>query len=129
MVDMLETPMIRVLLHRSSKILQHRPFYSEENCIQVIYSLVFPTISFYQRGISPGGRGEHFHIGPVGGKNFSKSSRTGNSKAYDFTEHVKFPGQIYPKGSPNSYVRVKIAHSFLQSVSDQFHVIILSLPT
>ena len=24
--------------------------------------------------------------------------------------------------------RVKIAHSFLQSVSDQFHVIILSLP-
>ena len=33
-----------------------------------------------------------------------------------------------PKGHVKLIKRVKIAHSFLQSVSDQFHVIILSLP-
>ena len=32
------------------------------------------------------------------------------------------------KGPVKLIKRVKIAHSFLQSVSDQFHVIILSLP-
>ena len=32
------------------------------------------------------------------------------------------------KGPVKLTKRVKIAHSFLQSVSDQFHVIILSLP-
>ena len=32
------------------------------------------------------------------------------------------------KGPVNLIKRVKVAHSFLQSVSDQFHVIILSLP-
>ena len=34
----------------------------------------------------------------------------------------------YCKGPVKIIKRVKIAHSFLQSVSDQFHVIILSLP-
>ena len=32
------------------------------------------------------------------------------------------------KGPVKIIKRVKIAHSFLQSVSNQFHVIILSLP-
>ena len=32
------------------------------------------------------------------------------------------------KGPVKLIKRVKVAHSFLQSVSDQFHVIILSLP-
>ena len=32
------------------------------------------------------------------------------------------------KGSVELIKRVKIAHSFIQSVSNQFHVIILSLP-
>ena len=32
------------------------------------------------------------------------------------------------KGPVKPVKRVKIVHSFLQSVSDQFHVIILSLP-
>ena len=32
------------------------------------------------------------------------------------------------KGPVKLIKRVKIAHSFLQSVSNQFHVIILSLP-
>ena len=32
------------------------------------------------------------------------------------------------KGPVKLIMRVKIAHSFLQSVSNQFHVIILSLP-
>ena len=32
------------------------------------------------------------------------------------------------KGPVKLMQRVKIAHSFLQSVSDQFHVVILSLP-
>ena len=32
------------------------------------------------------------------------------------------------KGPVKQIKRVKIAHSFLESVSDQFHVIILSLP-
>ena len=51
---------------------------------------------------------------------------------------VKFPNAFmnYPlgavrvkdkKGPVKLIQRVKIAHSFLQSVSDQFHVIILSL--
>ena len=34
----------------------------------------------------------------------------------------------YVKGPVQLMQRVKIAHSFLQSVSNQFHVIILSLP-
>ena len=38
------------------------------------------------------------------------------------------PGDYYDKGPVKLIKRVKIAHSFLQSVSDQFHVIILSLP-
>ena len=33
-----------------------------------------------------------------------------------------------PKGPVQLIKRVKIAHSFLQCVSDQFHVIVLSLP-
>ena len=33
-----------------------------------------------------------------------------------------------PKGPVKPIKQVKIAHSFLQSVSNQFHVIILSLP-
>ena len=36
--------------------------------------------------------------------------------------------QIFDKGPVKLIKRVKIAHLFLQSVSDQFHVIILSLP-
>ena len=32
------------------------------------------------------------------------------------------------KGPVKLIIRVKIAHSFLQSVSNQFHIIILSLP-
>ena len=36
--------------------------------------------------------------------------------------------EIFDKGPVKLIKRVKIAHSFLQSVSDQFHVIILSLP-
>ena len=93
--DMLKTPMIRVLLHRSSKVLQHRPFYFEENCIQAIIPLFFRHYLSIREGY-PREAGEHFHIGPVGDVPivrvyiFSKSSRTGNSKAYDFTEHVKF---------------------------------------
>ena len=35
---------------------------------------------------------------------------------------------LVEKGPVKLIKRVKIAHSFLQSVSDQFHVIILSLP-
>ena len=41
------------------------------------------------------------------------------------------PGQsecTYYKGPVKLIKRVKTAHSFLQSVSEQFHVIILSLP-
>ena len=36
--------------------------------------------------------------------------------------------EIFDRGPVKLIKRVKIAHSFLQSVSDQFHVIILSLP-
>ena len=36
--------------------------------------------------------------------------------------------QTLQKGPVNLIKRVKIAQSFVQSVSDQFHVIILSLP-
>ena len=36
--------------------------------------------------------------------------------------------EIFDKGHVKLMQRVKIAHSFLQSVSDQFHVIILSWP-
>ena len=36
--------------------------------------------------------------------------------------------EIHCKGPVKLIKRVKIAHSFLQSVSDQFQVIILSLP-
>ena len=39
-----------------------------------------------------------------------------------------FITEIFDKGPVKLMKRVKIAHSFLQSVSDQFHVIILSLP-
>ena len=35
---------------------------------------------------------------------------------------------VYSKGSVKLIKREKIAYSFLQSVSNQFHVIILSLP-
>ena len=35
---------------------------------------------------------------------------------------------IFDKGPVKLIKRVKIAHSFLRSMSDQFHVIILSLP-
>ena len=35
---------------------------------------------------------------------------------------------LFGKGPVKLIKRVKIAHSFLQSVSNQFHVIILSLP-
>ena len=35
---------------------------------------------------------------------------------------------MWHKGLVKLIKRVKIGHSFLQSVSDQFHVIILSLP-
>ena len=47
---------------------------------------------------------------------------------------VRFPWQLIyvrgfsAKGPVKLIKRVKIAHSFLQSVSNQFHVIILSLP-
>ena len=36
--------------------------------------------------------------------------------------------EIFDKGPVELIKRVKIAHSFLQSVSNQFHVIILGLP-
>ena len=36
--------------------------------------------------------------------------------------------KIFDKGPVKLIKRVKIAHSFLQYVSNQFHVIILSLP-
>ena len=36
--------------------------------------------------------------------------------------------EIFDKGPVKLIKRAKIAHSFLQSVSDQFHIIILSLP-
>ena len=35
---------------------------------------------------------------------------------------------VYPKGPVKLIKRVKIAHSFLHTVSNQFHVISLSLP-
>ena len=38
------------------------------------------------------------------------------------------PGDYYDKGLVKLIKRVKITHSFLQSVSNQFHVIILILP-
>ena len=50
---------------------------------------------------------------------FSKDSRTAISKAYDFLEQVKGPMKLMQW--------VKLAHSFLQSVSNLFHFIILSL--
>ena len=37
-------------------------------------------------------------------------------------------GSSTSKGPVNLIKRVKIAHSFLQSVSNQFHIIILNLP-
>ena len=37
------------------------------------------------------------------------------------------PFTVSDKGPVKLIKRVKIAHSFLQSVSDQFHIIILSL--
>ena len=37
-------------------------------------------------------------------------------------------GLLFIKGPVKLIKRVKIAHSFLQSVSNQFHLIILSLP-
>ena len=42
----------------------------------------------------------------------------------------KFPetNEISRKGPVKLINRVKIAHSFLQCVSNQFHIIILSLP-
>ena len=40
----------------------------------------------------------------------------------------KFRKNLLVKGPVKVIKRVKIAHSFLQSVSNQFHVIILSLP-
>ena len=44
--------------------------------------------------------------------------------------NAKRPVNVKLKGPVNVKLikRVKIAHSFLQSVSNQFHVIILSLP-
>ena len=39
-----------------------------------------------------------------------------------------FTIEIFDKGTVKLIKQVKIAHSFLQSVSNQFHVIILSLP-
>ena len=41
---------------------------------------------------------------------------------------MKFVLAAVDKGPVKLIKRVKIADSFLQSVSDQFHVIILSLP-
>ena len=41
-------------------------------------------------------------------------------------QNRKLPANI--KGPVKLIKRVKIAHSFLQSLSNQFHVIILSLP-
>ena len=40
----------------------------------------------------------------------------------------RFIIEIFDKGPVKLIKRVKIAHSFLQSVSNQFQVIILSLP-
>ena len=37
--------------------------------------------------------------------------------------------EIFDKGTVKLMQRVKIARSYLKSVSNQFHVIILSLPT
>ena len=43
--------------------------------------------------------------------------------------YIFFPNKIYEKGGPVKLMQqVKIAHSFLQSLSDQFHAISLSLP-
>ena len=36
--------------------------------------------------------------------------------------------EIFDEGPVKLIKRLKIAHSFLQSMSDQFHIIILSLP-
>ena len=42
---------------------------------------------------------------------------------------TKLTDPLNPKKGPVKLIKqVKIAHSFLQSVSDQFHVIMLSLP-
>ena len=43
-------------------------------------------------------------------------------------EDYCFITEIFDKGPVNLIKRVKIAHSFSRSVSDQFHIIILNLP-
>ena len=42
--------------------------------------------------------------------------------------NIRMMSQSLSNGPVKLIKRVKIVHSFLQSVSDQFHVIILSLP-
>ena len=46
-----------------------------------------------------------------------------------FTNYMSEQMRVEDQKGPVKLIkRVKIAHSFLQSVSDQFHIIILSLP-
>ena len=52
-------------------------------------------------------------------------------KSLDQTNSLRFHHPLFGfrcKGSVKLIKQVKIAHSFLESVSNQFHVIILSLP-
>ena len=52
----------------------------------------------------------------------------GDNFQLDMRPSFSSMGLIEVKGPVKLIKRVKIAHSFLQSVSNQFHVIILSLP-
>ena len=47
---------------------------------------------------------------------------------YSIVEILNFESLIKEKGPVKLIERVTIAHSFLHSVSNQFHVIVLSLP-
>ena len=82
----------------------------------------------------PGLRFRKFIFLPNSVLNFGKITKFGGNwpKNKKVTDKEQFGGGKHPP-PPSAYrvkliERVKIAHSFLQSVSDQLYIIILSLP-